>query len=243
MDTLDLQSDAFQQRLMLLFRHAMVGRCVNGVTHDVNNYLGAVLAYAELIGYEENLSAESRRMLDEIVDGIKRSSDLMGTLTGIARKDRQRVSLTHIEELLRHTVQLQQYNNRLAQTQVETVFHETPRAVPANAPRLELAFQALLLNAMEAVEGAPRRIIRIRTDYDASCCTVEFWDSGSGMGGESAENYFAPFTTTKDEFHLGLGLAFARQVVQEHGGTLAYQPGTGIVVGLPLENGMKPSLF
>jgi two-component system C4-dicarboxylate transport sensor histidine kinase DctB len=241
MESLDLGSEEFERRLSLLFRQAMVGRCVNGVTHDVNNYLGAVLAYAELIGYEENLADESRRMLSEIVEGIKRSSDLLGTLTGIARKDRQRISICQVEDMLRHNLQLQQYTNRLAQIQIEQQFHTEPQPIKANASQLELAFLCLLHNAMEAVEEAPRRLIRLCTDYTDSHCTVEFWDSGPGLAGQAEDTLFQPYFTSKNTGHLGLGLPFASGVIKAHGGTLKYERGRGFVVTLPFESGLTTS--
>jgi C4-dicarboxylate-specific signal transduction histidine kinase len=234
-------SEVFEQRLTLLFRQAMVGRCVNGVTHDVNNFLGAVLAYAELIGYEEGLSPESRRMLAEIVDGIKRSSDLLGTLTGIARKDKGRITICNVENLLLHNLQLQQYTNRLSQIQVEQQFAAESLPIKANAPQLELAFLCLLQNAMEAVEEAPRRLIRLRTSYTNADCVVEFWDSGAGLGEEAGESAFEPYYSAKGEGHLGLGLRFASSVVQNHGGTLAYESGRGFIATLPIEGSIKPT--
>ena len=40
---------------MRLFRASQVGSCVSSVTHDVNNYLGAILAYADLLGMSGNV--------------------------------------------------------------------------------------------------------------------------------------------------------------------------------------------
>ncbi|MDP1662455.1 MAG: cytochrome c3 family protein [Phycisphaerales bacterium] len=42
---------------------------MNGVTHDINNLLGAAMAYAELAALDPNLSPETTRMMGQIVDG------------------------------------------------------------------------------------------------------------------------------------------------------------------------------
>ena len=48
-EPLDPQSPEFLARLSRVYRYAQLGRCVNGVTHELNNHHGAVLAYAELV--------------------------------------------------------------------------------------------------------------------------------------------------------------------------------------------------
>ena len=50
MDSFDPDSEQCKARLVQLHRYAQVGKCVNGVTHDINNLLGAAMAYAESIG-------------------------------------------------------------------------------------------------------------------------------------------------------------------------------------------------
>ena len=66
---IDLNSDDARERLTRLFRHAQVGRSVSSVTHDLNNYLGAIMAYAELAGMDKGISADTARMLGEGRDG------------------------------------------------------------------------------------------------------------------------------------------------------------------------------
>ena len=80
-DQIDLNTDAGREKLTLLFRYAQIGRCVNSVTHDVNNYLGAIMAYAELIGLDAQLPDDSQRMIGEIVSAVRKSSDLINNLT------------------------------------------------------------------------------------------------------------------------------------------------------------------
>ncbi|NIA16378.1 MAG: hypothetical protein GWP08_20145, partial [Nitrospiraceae bacterium] len=77
-DGMDLDSQDFRDRVALLFRYGQVGRCVSSVTHDVNNVLGAIQAYSELLDLDENLSDESRRMTMQIGEGVAKCSALLG---------------------------------------------------------------------------------------------------------------------------------------------------------------------
>lgn len=95
----------------------------------------------------------------------------------------------------------------------------------------------------------PALTIRIQDEFGnharrrslfAASALIEISDSGPGLarhGGEAAEYTFQPLFTTKLD-RTGLGLAFARRIVELHGGTLTTQPGKQggavFVIELPL---------
>jgi signal transduction histidine kinase len=63
-------------------------------------------------------------------------------------------------------------------------------------------------------------------------------DHGAGVAPEIRDRLFTPFATTKPD-GIGLGLVLARELVEAHGGTLAWQPatpGTEFVVTLPRDD-------
>jgi len=98
------------------------------------------------------------------------------------------------------------------------------------------------LNAEQAV-GAPDRPgrIEITTSYrpEEGWATVTLRDNGPGLSDRALPRIFEPFFTTKDVGQgVGLGLALAYGIIQEHGGTIsaANHPHGGAVftVELPI---------
>jgi signal transduction histidine kinase len=65
--------DLTRQQLESLLHQAQTGRNINNVTHDVNNLLGAIMAYAELIEMDSD-DPEVNRMLREIVTAVEKGS-------------------------------------------------------------------------------------------------------------------------------------------------------------------------
>ena len=88
----------------------------------------------------------------------------------------------------------------------------------------------LLVNAVEAMPRGGR--LRISTEWEAatSKVRVRVLDNGVGIPPDVLPHIFEPFFTTKEDQHqTGLGLAVARNIVEQHGGTLTVRsaPGRG----------------
>ncbi len=235
----DLNGEDGRGRVDKLYRYAQVGLCVNGVTHDVNNFLGAMMAYAELVSLDEGLSEESRRMLNEIVSGATRCSALVNSLTDVARPERGSVSLVNVPNLLNRALILREYAMRTVGIKLERQVAEAGPSIAADLPKLQLAFIYLLFNAQESVLDQKRKVVRVSTRVKDEGIEVCVWDSGPVLDEEARSTLFEPYHTTKAGHHLGCGLAMASVYVAHHGGTLRYDPERGFVMWLPFETPLQ----
>ncbi len=85
------------------------------------------------------------------------------------------------------------------------------------------AFSDVLSNAAEAQEGLDEPI-GVRMTADRAHLAVEIDDRGPGVDGSARRKLFTPFYTTKPG-HQGLGLYFARIVVERNDGSIELEPG------------------
>jgi len=77
---------------------------------------------------------------------------------------------------------------------------------------------------MDALEGCPRREIRISTrPAEEGGVEVAVADSGPGLAPEVAERLFMPFVTTKPN-GMGIGLSICRSIIDAHRGRLWAEP-------------------
>ena len=92
----------------------------------------------------------------------------------------------------------------------------------------------LLLNAIEAMPAGGTLSIAVNETGDM--VRLELTDTGRGIGEDEARKIFEPFYTTKAQ-GLGLGMPYARKVIDQHGGTISLSSrlgvGTTIFVTLP----------
>lgn len=244
----DTGSNDFRERVTLSHRYGQVGRCVSSVTHDVNNFLGAIMAYAELIGLDETLSADAQGMVEEIVGAVRKSSSLINNLTDVARRDRPDVRIVDPGAVVERALDLQRYDLKTAHIDVQSTSAPDLPPIPVDLPRLQRAIMALILNAKEAVEGKDVREIRVTSGpveaetenaEGNGLLEVAIWNSGPPIAEDLRERVFEPFFTTKGEDHLGLGLSAARATLHLHDGELTYCPERGFVARMPKFNSLS----
>ncbi|MBX7256908.1 MAG: hypothetical protein K1Y02_11150 [Candidatus Hydrogenedentes bacterium] len=232
-EIVDLSSPEATERILRLFRFAQLGRCVNSVTHDVNNYLGAILAYVELVGMESSLGAESQRMLREVAGAVNKSSALITSMTDIARREKPDVRLIEPKDLVDRVVSLRNFDVKFGRVQLQVDYAPALGTISIDLPKMQLALLYLFSNALEALALVEDRRLTIHVLTDGNDVEIVFKDSGPGVAPEARDRIFVPFYTTKGVDHLGLGLPSARTILEGHHGTLTYDPERGFIMRLP----------
>jgi C4-dicarboxylate-specific signal transduction histidine kinase len=106
----------------------------------------------------------------------------------------------------------------------------TPPCALGDAEELRQLLLNLAMNAVDAVigqESSPKRIVLAIQAIEAQRCALYVRDSGPGPSPEVSARLFEPFVTDKPE-GTGLGLFVARQIVEDHGGTIRWQRRDGM---------------
>jgi two-component system sensor histidine kinase HydH len=117
-------------------------------------------------------------------------------------------------------------------------FETDCQPIEVNGDRLALTrlFSNLVSNAIQAMKSGG--ILRIDTATAKDRAIVHVKDSGKGIPAEQLDRIFDEFWTSKAR-GLGLGLAIAKKIIAQHGGTIEVEstPGKGscFTVYLPIQ--------
>ena len=215
-------NDELQQiheRLIRTERLAAVGQLAAGVSHEIDNPVGIILGYAELLLEDCHDDPTKAEDLLAIIEECKRCRKITGGLLGLARIGEQQRELINIESLLRETV-----NSLLPQKLFQNISIELPAAIglPAfygDADRIRQVLVNLLLNAAQALQGSGG--IWIKLGIVDEMLQIEIHDDGPGIVADQFEQIFEPFHSTKGHSEgTGLGLSICRKLVEEHGGEI-----------------------
>ncbi len=207
------------------------------VAHEIKNPLTPMrltLQQMERNLLSGNLSEEkSRRSVEVLLKQVDILNQIADSFSLFAKMPTAAEGPVDMNGLVQSTV------NLLSSGTAEFKFQSDsrPLLVKADQPALSRAFANILINAMQAgKEGQEVVHIDIRVSSEDQNILVTIRDDGRGMAREVQEKIFQPHFTTK-ESGSGLGLAMARQIIDQAGGRIWFESevnkGTSFFVKLP----------
>ncbi len=174
-------------------------------------------------------SLASSTLIAELRDANRRVSDLVSVMKEQSQVDRASLQLVDVTTGIESTLVLLAHRLR-GGINIERDFTHGATRIEADAGALNQVWMNLILNAIDAIDGAGT--IRIATRVDPDRVVVEIVDSGAGMSPEAQARAFEPFFTTKDVGKgTGLGLDISRRIVVErHHGEIEIESEPGNTV-------------
>lgn len=222
---------------------AALGQLAAGLAHEIGAPLHVVRGRADLLARRGSRPEQEARDLRIIVEQIDRITGIVRSLLDFARHREPQLVSVGVGEVVGAVVELLASETR--RTDVEIRILPLPDAmVRGDKDQLQQVVLNLLLNSLQALEGAPPpRFVEVSARVDAPGNQVAVWvsDNGPGIPADVRDRIFEPFFTTKATgAGTGLGLAVARRIAEEHGGSVAMVPtaeGTTMELTLPLVPG------
>ena len=222
---------------------ASLGEMTAGIAHEVNNPLGSVLLYSELL-MTGDVPPQTRTDLEVIHDEAKRAARIMTDLLTYSRKVKYQVRRLDLHRILNKLLDMRRYTERVHNIAVSTDFAEGPLWVRGDSSHLKQLFMNLMLNAEEAVKESGSGYIKVTTLRDTEWVRISVSDNGTGIPPENLRQIFYPFFTTRDVGEgTGLGLSTCYGIVTNHNGLIRAENnetgGATFIVELPLAPGGK----
>jgi two-component system NtrC family sensor kinase len=227
---------AAQDQLIQSEKLATIGELAAGVAHEINNPIGVILGFAQVMLKRIQENDPMHRPLSIIKREGVRCKDIVQDLLDFARQNKPTPRRLNVNEVIEAAAKLMAHQaNSDMVTVIPSYAPDLPDVV-ADENQLQQVFFNIILNAYQAMpEGGELRITSCVQDGEVQAI---FGDSGMGIPPENIRHVFDPFFTTKEVGEgTGLGLSVSYGIVKQHGGTIEVQSenGTGatFVVKLP----------
>lgn len=242
---------ATQTQMVQMEKMRAVGELAQGVAHDINNALMAVLGYSELVMEE----LDDPKALASHVEMISKAAmDASSTVQRLNKFARRGVTthgdLTDLNEIVRDVVQMTRPRWRDAAQreghayQVDTDLQPLPPILGEPSGLREVLIN-MIHNALNAMPQGGTLKLSTRP-YGDNEVEIEVADNGIGMTPQVKSRIFDPFFTTRGVEGTGLGLSVSWSIVQRHGGTIhvdsAPNRGTHFFIRLPVSRQEGPIL-
>ena len=222
-----------QQQVAQTEKLAAVGQLAAGVMHEINNPLATIGACVEALGLRhDELPEHLRQGVDEylriIESELTRCNSIVNGLLDFSRPKARMKREAQINQVVEDALFLVRHHDRFKGIQLQHHGDDVPRIL-ANTEQLIQVFLALMLNAIDAMEGKGQLTVRTMLNPErADEVVVSIADTGVGIAGEDMPKIFEPFFTTKQPGRgTGLGLSICYGIVQEHGGRLTVDSQVG----------------
>jgi signal transduction histidine kinase/ABC-type lipoprotein export system ATPase subunit len=217
----------FKEYLLRTEKLASVENLAAGVAHEINNPLGIIQNYLEIIK-AKNLDGTVTEKVLKIERELNRICGIVGNLLSFSKLDvaaDRRVNLVHIIEEVLVLLNYQIEEKRIT---LERGIYKEDIYIKGDENRLKQLCFNLLVNSIEAVvnEG----LIRIEIDQQSEDKTVclRIIDNGCGIPSEITGNIFEPFYSTKvSKKNTGLGLAICQHIADLHDGIISCKSDPG----------------
>jgi len=210
-------------------RMAAVGELAAGLSHEIDNPIGVILGFAELLLEDMPEDDPRHEDLSQIVEESKRCKRIVRGLLDFSRPPVLGVIPTDVSEVARRTADAARSQRLFKRVVITTELAEGLPVLQADPDRLKQVFMNLMINAAQAMPDGGG--IKVSTGYDAAAggIRVVFEDTGPGIPEEELKRVFEPFFTTKRPGEgTGLGLAICVRLLEEHGGRIEAESGPGM---------------
>jgi two-component system NtrC family sensor kinase len=227
-----------QEQLIQKEKLASVGQLAAGVAHEINNPLGSVLLYADILCKETPEEDEQQREdLQMIIREATRCKTIVNDLLNFSRQNEVLAHDTNLNTMLQELAEEQSRQELYQKVEIITDLDPDLGAIQADPLQLHQVFVNLMSNAAEAMPDGGRLTLRTRRGPTRGFVSIEIQDTGVGIPEENMKKIFTPFFTTKPIGKgTGLGLAIIYGIVKMHRGQISVQSqvGTGTTFTITL---------
>ncbi|NOX33566.1 MAG: response regulator [Deltaproteobacteria bacterium] len=223
-----------------------------GIAHDFNNLLAAIKGRASLMLNSVKPSDPLYRHIMEIIRCIDKGSEIANQLLGFAKVDEYYTSSIDVNRLVRKAMENLDLKGKRVVLDVD--LDSKPLTIEADPDKINQVLMTIVDNALLAMPKGGK--LSVVTESAAILngtaesyglnngffVKITITDSGIGMERDVLENIFTPFYSADHELYpekKGLGLTFAREIIQNHNGVIdvwsSPKMGSSFSVILPLK--------
>jgi two-component system NtrC family sensor kinase len=217
-----------QRQVIESAKMAELGTISSSIAHELNNPIGGMLNFIQLMKMDLQGNEEFYADIIEIEKGIIKCKNIVKNLLGFARKSfNTEIDEVNLAEVLEQAIKITELKTQSIGIKIQFDRNQSDVFIEGRFNLLTHAFRNILQNSQESLIAKRKQdkhfkgLIHISLNEGPEAINIEITDNGEGVSDEVLSRIFDPLFTTKDpETNSGLGLTLALQIVKEHNGTI-----------------------
>jgi len=224
-----------EEQLERAQRMESLGVLAGGVAHDLNNILGPLVAYPEMILMKLPPDSPARRQIEMLGKSARDAADVIQDLLTLARRGRYEMKPTDLNEVIESYLAsggMAELKSRNPNVHTEFKPDREAGKISGSTPHLLKVIMNLIVNAFDAMSGGGRLTVETGREYlgklhngyadikKGDYVIIKVTDTGIGIPDENLNHIFEPYYSKKEmgSSGSGLGLAVVYGIVKDHKG-------------------------
>jgi two-component system NtrC family sensor kinase len=219
---------ALQTQLQHAERLAFVGELSAGIAHELNEPLGKILGFAQLIKKAGELNRQQSEDIERIIKASLFTREIIKKLMIFSRQMPQQITLVNLNTVVTNILYFIDVRFQSRGIQLLQRLDPTLPDIQADAVQMSQVLVNLITNAIHAMPQGGK--VMVVTKQKGRMISLTVKDTGTGMAAEVKKKIFEPFFTTKAVGQgTGLGLSVVQGIIESHNGsiTVSSVPGKG----------------
>jgi two-component system, cell cycle sensor histidine kinase and response regulator CckA len=229
------EKQELREKLARAQRMESLGVLAGGVAHDLNNILGPLVAYPDVIRMKLPPESPALKYIGKIEQSAKRAAEVVQDLLTMARRGRYEMVPIQVNEIIESYLRSVDFANHISKHPLIEMVLGLDKTLPlinGSTSHLSKVIMNLLINAMEAMpEGGRlsvktecRHVDRLISGFGniepCKYVILAISDTGVGIEQKDLKRIFEPFYSKKEmgRSGSGLGLAIVYGVIKDHNG-------------------------
>lgn len=213
-----------QLQLQHAGRVGAMGEIATSIAHELNQPLTAAASLIGAVSLRLKKTGSDDAdifipLLNDAVAEIRRASDIIQQMREFVRKRKTAKSLHNLNKIIEDAGALASIGADADGIEIRWDMAENIGEIPLDRIQIQQVITNLVRNAIDALKGAPKRIITITSRRNNDFMEVSVADTGPGLHETVQDRLFDPFVSSKDD-GLGVGLSISKSIIDAHQGKI-----------------------
>ncbi|MFW5731260.1 MAG: c-type heme family protein, partial [Desulfonatronovibrionaceae bacterium] len=210
-----------KEKIQQTERLVSMGQLAAGVAHEINNPLGIILCYAELLKRQLADFPQGLKDLHVIEKQTKNCKRIVTDLLQFSRGQGSSKGMGRINTTISDVMQIFTHQFKKQKIRLEQDLDPRIPEMKYDENRIKQVLVNLTMNACQAMEKSGELYVSSFFSEESEAVKVVFRDTGRGMPPEVLNRIFDPFFSTKKAGEsTGLGLSVSYGIIRDHGGEI-----------------------
>jgi two-component system, NtrC family, sensor kinase len=236
--SIEEEKEKLKMQLQHAERLAFVGELSAGIAHELNEPLGKILGFAQLIKKAGDLNNQQHEDVDRIIKASLYTREIIKKLMIFSRQMPQQLTSVNLNTIVSNILYFIDVRFQSRGIQIVERLDPNLPSIQADAVQMSQILVNLMTNAIHALSNGGK--VTVTTKHKGIRVSLAVKDNGIGMATDVKKKIFEPFFTTKPIGQgTGLGLSVVHGIVEAHNGQIIVNStlgkGSAFEIRLPIK--------